>query len=37
VDFAIEMIGRVNTFLMQAIDEKVSFEESRRDLFTLLE
>ncbi len=37
VDFAIEMIGRVNTFLMQAIDEKVSFAESRRDLFTLLE
>ncbi len=37
VDFAIEMIGRVNTFLMQAIDEKVSFAESRRDLVTLLE
>ncbi|HVO65602.1 MAG TPA: flagellar protein export ATPase FliI [Syntrophales bacterium] len=37
VDFAIEMIGRVNTFLMQAIDEKVSFMDSRRDLFTLLE
>ncbi|HYA14576.1 MAG TPA: flagellar protein export ATPase FliI [Syntrophales bacterium] len=37
VDFAIEMIGRVNTFLMQAIDEKVSFPDSRRDLVTLLE
>jgi flagellum-specific ATP synthase len=37
VDFAIEMVGRVNTFLMQAIDEKVSFAESRRDLLALLE
>jgi len=37
VDFAIEMVGRVNTFLMQAIDEKVSLAESRRDLLALLE
>jgi flagellum-specific ATP synthase len=35
VDYAMEMIGRVNAFLMQAIDEKVGFTESRRDLFTL--
>ena len=35
VDYAIEMIGRVNTFLMQAINEKVGFSESRRDLLTL--
>ena len=37
VDFAIEMVGRINTFLMQAIDEKVSFTDSRHDLLTLLE
>jgi flagellum-specific ATP synthase len=35
VDYAIEMIGRVNAFLVQAIDEKVGFAESRRDMFTL--
>jgi hypothetical protein len=29
------MVGRVNTFLMQAINEKVSFTESRRDMFAL--
>ena len=35
VDYAIDMIGRVNAFLMQAIDEKVGFAESRRDMFAL--
>ena len=35
VDYAMEMIGRVNNFLMQAIDEKVGFTESRRDMFAL--
>jgi flagellum-specific ATP synthase len=35
VDYAIEMIDRVNAFLMQAIDEKIGFAESRRDMFAL--
>jgi len=35
VDYAMEMIGRVNAFLMQAIDEKVGFAESRKDMFAL--
>ena len=35
VDYAMEMIDRVNAFLMQAIDEKISFAESRRDMFAL--
>jgi flagellum-specific ATP synthase len=37
VDFAIEMIGKVNAFLMQGIDDKVSFAESKRDMFALFE
>jgi flagellum-specific ATP synthase len=37
VDFAIEMIGRVNAFSMQAINESVGFEESRREMFALFE
>jgi flagellum-specific ATP synthase len=35
VDYAIDMIGRVNTFLTQAIEEKVGFAESKRDMFAL--
>ncbi|MCX5845038.1 MAG: flagellar protein export ATPase FliI [Deltaproteobacteria bacterium] len=37
VDFAIEMIGRVNAFSMQAINESVGFKESRRGMFALFE
>lgn len=37
VDFAIEMIGRVNAFSMQAINESVGFEESKREMFALFE
>jgi flagellar biosynthesis/type III secretory pathway ATPase len=37
VDFAIEMIGKVNAFLMQGIDDNVSFAESKRDMFALFE
>ena len=37
VDFAIEMIGRVNAFSMQAINESVGFEESRREMFAIFE
>lgn len=35
IDFAIEMIGRVNAFLRQGIEERVSFEQSRAELFAL--
>jgi len=35
VDYAIDMIGKVNTFLMQKIDEKVGFAESKRDMLAL--
>ena len=28
IDYAISMIGQVNRFLQQEVDEKVSFEES---------
>ncbi|HUH66055.1 MAG TPA: flagellar protein export ATPase FliI [Syntrophales bacterium] len=35
VDYAISMIGKVNSFLMQAIDEKVGFQESRKDMLAL--
>ncbi len=37
VDFAIEMMGKVNAFLRQGIGEKVGFEESRRDMFALFD
>ncbi|HBH88137.1 MAG TPA: flagellar protein export ATPase FliI [Syntrophaceae bacterium] len=37
VDLAIDMIGKVNAFLTQGIDDKVSFEESKRDMFGLFE
>ncbi len=35
IDRAINMIGRVNAFLRQGIEEQVSFDQSRRDLFAL--
>lgn len=35
VDYAIDMVSKVNAFLKQAINEKVSFTESKRDLFAL--
>lgn len=37
IDYAIEMVDKINVFLRQGIDEKVSFEESRRDMFALFE
>ena len=35
VDYAIDMIGKVNAFLMQEIDEKIGFAESKRDMLAL--
>jgi flagellum-specific ATP synthase len=35
VDYAIDMIGKVNAFLMQEIDENVGFAESKRDMLAL--
>jgi len=37
IDYAINMIGRVNTFLRQAMEERVSFEQAKLDLFALFE
>jgi len=37
IDHAIRMIDRVNAYLRQDMNEKVSFEESRRQLFALFE
>jgi len=35
VDYAIDMIGKVNAFLVQEIDQKVGFAESKRDMLAL--
>jgi len=37
IDYAVKMIDRVNAYLRQDMNEKVSFEESRRQLFALFE
>ncbi|MDI6687257.1 MAG: flagellar protein export ATPase FliI [Desulfobacterales bacterium] len=37
IDNAIKMIGKVNSFLRQDVDEKVSFEESKEQLFALFD
>ncbi|MCD6153928.1 MAG: flagellar protein export ATPase FliI [Syntrophobacterales bacterium] len=37
IDNAIKMIGRINSFLRQDIDEKVSFEESKKQLLALFD
>jgi flagellum-specific ATP synthase len=37
IDNAIKMIGKVNSFLRQDIDEKISFEESEEQLFALFD
>jgi flagellum-specific ATP synthase len=37
IDHAIKMIDRVNAFLRQDMNEKVSFEESRRQLLALFQ
>jgi flagellum-specific ATP synthase len=36
IDFAIGMIGKINSYLMQGIDESVNFEESLQQLESLL-
>ena len=35
IDYAIKMIDRVNAYLRQDMNERVSFEESRRQLLEL--
>lgn len=35
IDYAIEMVGRVNAFLTQEMEERVDFDRARRDLFAL--
>jgi len=35
IDYAIEMVGRINAFLTQEIEERVDFDQTRRDLFAL--
>ena len=37
IDYAIEMIDRINPFLRQDIDKKAIFADSRRDMFALFE
>jgi len=37
IDHALRMIGKVNAFLKQGIEERVAFEDSRRELFALFE
>lgn len=37
IDYAIEMIDRINSFLRQMINEKVDFEKSVKDLYGLFE
>lgn len=37
IDYAIKMIDRVNSFLKQDMRDKISFDDSRRDLFALFE
>jgi flagellum-specific ATP synthase len=37
IDYALSMIGRVNAFLKQDINEIVDFESSRKELFALFE
>lgn len=37
IDNAIKMIGKVNSFSRQDIDEKVSFEESKEQLFAIFD
>jgi flagellum-specific ATP synthase len=37
IDHAIKMIDRVNAFLRQDMNEKVGFEESRRQLLALFQ
>lgn len=37
IDFAIRMIDKINTFLQQDINESVSFEETKTQLFALLD
>ena len=35
IDYAISMIGRVNTYLRQDINERVDFDKAKKDLFAL--
>lgn len=35
IDYAIKMIGRINAFLCQGMDEQVTFERAQQDLFAL--
>jgi flagellum-specific ATP synthase len=37
IDYAIRMIDRVNGYLKQDMNEKVGFEESRRQLYALFQ
>ena len=37
IDYAINMIGRVNAFLRQSMEERVSFDQTKSDLFALFE
>ncbi len=37
IDYAVRMIDRVNGYLRQDMNEKVSFEESRRQLYALFQ
>lgn len=37
IDNAIKMIGKVNSFLRQDVDEKISFEESKEQLLALFD
>jgi flagellum-specific ATP synthase len=37
IDNTIRMIGKVNSFLRQDVDEKVSFKESKKQLFALFD
>jgi flagellum-specific ATP synthase len=36
IDYAIQMIGKINAFLKQGIGERVSFTDSREEMMTLL-
>jgi flagellum-specific ATP synthase len=37
IDYAIAMIGRVNDFLRQGMEERVTFEQAKSELFALFE
>lgn len=37
IDYAVKMIGRVNAFLRQDMEERITFEQAQRDLFALFE